>query len=903
MSKKRNAAGGKPSALSLSEWSLRRKVALALAIPMVLAGVFGGLRVRSELVVSENYSASASQVTVLRPAVAYLAAAERAAVVARERTAADDPARDAAVMQVQQAGVDLERARDSAELTSTQLDQVDSVLDLSAQLRTEMGYVSIGQSVAQVRLLHRGVIKLIDTIVAEQIEPEPRLQILSQTLDGRVSLAMQQLAVAYGTGDLARPRQLAAEIGIESAAIERLGVALGATDPLVLSLRQQNALHLGTIRDNGTDLGDESAYVPYDQLSGELLTGIDRELSAAAAESRRLAIINTAVTLGTLLAAIILALLISRLLLNPMRRVREGALEVAREQLPQAVARIRAGGDPGEIVPIDVTTHEEMGQLARAVDDLHRQAVHLASGEARVRAQVGDMLVTLSRRNTSLINQQLGLIERLEKDEEDPQRLESLFRLDHLASRMRRTAESLMILADAPTTTGDLDGLSVADSLHAATAGVQDYQRVQLLSSPTEQIHGSAAADVVHLVTELVDNALSYSPPTAPVLVVTTSSPGGMIISISDAGLGIPEDALAGMNADLHGGGEVTPDTARRMGLLVVSRLASRHGILVTLDHNERGGTTATVILPTVILTAVDRTETPFERPAALAAVPEPVAEAPAAVSVPADEKPAVPAEDRIDAAINAAMGGLPQRRPGTSASPAALTPLGGGSLLERLNARDDLASAELEQRRPVAVAPVPKPEVVAEAEAEAELDLAPEPTASAPLVEPVPHPVLAPVASGSVVPIGTSVTSAAEAAPVAMPATASSYGVLDRETPAPDSPQDESPIFRTLHSNWLGSGDSAAPWASSEVEAGWEAAGRVATTPPTQLSEGGLPMRRPGNRLVPGGVAPASTEIARDPEAIRARLAAHAAGVSRGRSAAVETVPADRSQKEAGLS
>ena len=107
-------------------------------------------------------------------------------------------------------------------------------------------------------------------------------------------------------------------------------------------------------------------------------------------------------------------------MLRPIRKVREGALLVANEQLPEAVARIRAGEDPGEIMPIDVTTNEEVGQIARAIDDMHRQAVHLASGEASVRAQVSEMFVTLSRRNTSLINQQLGLIERLETDEEDP---------------------------------------------------------------------------------------------------------------------------------------------------------------------------------------------------------------------------------------------------------------------------------------------------------------------------------------------------------------------------------------------------------------------------------------------------------------------------------------------------
>jgi hypothetical protein len=141
-----------------------------------------------------------------------------------------------------------------------------------------------------------------------------------------------------------------------------------------------------------------------------------------------------------------------------------------------------------------------MGQLARAVDDLHHQAVTLASGEARLRARVGDMFVTLSRRNTSLINQQLALIETLERDEEDPERLESLFRLDHLASRMRRTADSLMVLADAPSG-GGVQGLTVADALQAASAGVQDYQRVQVLGAPGDVLAPGAAADVVHLLT------------------------------------------------------------------------------------------------------------------------------------------------------------------------------------------------------------------------------------------------------------------------------------------------------------------------------------------------------------------------------------------------------------------
>ena len=192
--------------------------------------------------------------------------------------------------------------------------------------------------------------------------------------------------------------------------------------------------------------------------------------------------------------------------------MREGARTVANDELPEAVARIRAGEDPGPITPIDVTTHEEVGQLARAVDELHRQAVTLAAGEARVRSQVSEMFITLSRRNTSLINQQLGLIETLEKDEEDPRRLESLFRLDHLAARMRRTADSLLVLADAPTHTSADDDLTVD-----VVAAGRDRRRAGLPAragrpASTARISDDAAADVVHLLTELVDNALAYSP-------------------------------------------------------------------------------------------------------------------------------------------------------------------------------------------------------------------------------------------------------------------------------------------------------------------------------------------------------------------------------------------------------
>ena len=180
---------------------------------------------------------------------------------------------------------------------------------------------------------------------------------------------------------------------------------------------------------------------------------------------------------------------------------------------------------------------------------------------------------------------------------------------------MRRTGDSLMVLADAPTQTSDTDALALGDVFQAAMAGVQEYQRVQIESSPPEKVNGAAAADVVHLMTELVDNALAFSPPTAPVKISTKQAGDSTIVEISDGGLGIAQDVLNSLNEDLRSGGEVTVETARRMGLLVVSRIATRHGITVSLARNPRGGTTATVLLPPALLRGQQTPVLPRQRP------------------------------------------------------------------------------------------------------------------------------------------------------------------------------------------------------------------------------------------------------------------------------------------------
>jgi signal transduction histidine kinase len=1036
------APGEEPSFWNLSEWSLRRKVALVLAVPVTLAAVFGGLRVNAERQLANNYAASASQVTVLGPAIAYLAAAEHAAVVARAE-GIDNPKLDAAQKEVVDAGTKLVEARDQADLTPTQLRQVNDVISLSEQMRNGMAYVSLTSSVSQVRQLERGVTQIISTIIDEQTRPDPGLLVLAQALDGRLSVALQEIQVSNSKTIPANPVELYTEFGVELASIDRLAISLGQTDPRVLEIRQGNAQRVVNARGGNTKMVGQT-YDAYDTLIDDVLTDVENGLATSTRNAQVLTWADSIIIGLSLLAAIILALLVSRLLVGPIRRVRAGALEVAHERLPEAVAKIRAGEDPGEIEPIAVTTHEETGQLARAVDDLHRQAVKLASGEAHLRAQVGDMFVTLSRRNTSLINQQLGLIETLESDEEDPQRLESLFRLDHLASRMRRNAESLVILSGAPTRATEQDDLSLTDVLQAAIAGVQDYRRVQLDAAPAQRVSGEASADVVHLLSELVDNALSYSPPSSKVMVTSSFTRGGVIVQVTDGGLGIAEDALSELNEKLRAGGEVTPDTARRMGLFVVSRLALRHGLTVQLDHNDRMGITATVFLPTSVLSDTARLEAgsggaqvielgatqavdsdDYDEYAGYTGYGESDERVDADVVAyrrPEPEPEQAPDYDPITAAINAY--GLPQRRPGASGAGHDTAPASmGGGFFDRVvseetvpqvevaveddvvdavvvetdvveevdapeeevgaaialgpvsegeptdeDADEDVETDELEEVEPAEAevvaesddAPVAEldedaevaevaevaedaedaeveehPEQVAEAETDDQDEVAEE-VAEEPADEDHLAPVLATLALAPSVPFDAQEATAGltngngnghasgngnghagglaarlhglaaaarntngdrpvEKAPeqehvlggAATPAATPAAGNGMARTPA-SMDEDETPIFRSLRSNWLSTDSGERPWANSEVDAGWDAADRVEATPPTRRTETGLPMRRPGNRLIPGGLStPAPVQTVRDPEAIRARLAAHAAGVSRGRNAA----------------
>ncbi|WP_156971720.1 ATP-binding protein, partial [Knoellia flava] len=586
---------------AIDEWSLRRKLALALAIPMLLAATFGGLRVVTATSDAQNFALLESRVAVLAPAVRMVDSAAGVAIAGR---GGDAGAADRARETFDQNAADLRRAMRSTDLTDEQATGLEAALASAQPLRDSPADAPVETVAGQLA----DAVGHVTVVLGEfaGATSDTRLTAVRDVLAGQVALTEQRL-LTTSAGAEVDALALGKAIGEEATAIESLSSSLGATDTFVDTLAQGNELRLAAAPavasgTSGLPRAADAGSV-YTTLANRINDQVVATMAAKSSDARSTAIRDAIATIGLLVAAVLLALAVARMLLDPIKQVRQAALDVANERLPLALERIRAGEEPPAVEPIPVHTREEVGQLARAVDVLHTEAIQLATEQARLRSQVSAMFETLSRRSTSLINQQLGLIENLERDEDDPRRLESLFRLDHLAARIRRNGESLLVLAGAaPRGIGGQD-LPLGDVLRAAVSEVQDYQRVDVASSDLV-ISAGAAPNLVHLFAELIDNALSYSPPDSTVVVaIARGIDGGTLVEVVDDGLGMAPAAMEAANDSLITGGEVTTETARRMGLYVVGQLAIRHQVTVRIRPNpESTGTVVSVFLPSSLL-------------------------------------------------------------------------------------------------------------------------------------------------------------------------------------------------------------------------------------------------------------------------------------------------------------
>jgi signal transduction histidine kinase len=314
------------------------------------------------------------------------------------------------------------------------------------------------------------------------------------------------------------------------------------------------------------------------------------------------ALFSAILTAVILLLVLLATVAVARSLVGPLRKLREGALNIATVELPERVRLLGESQDPStslEVAPIDVLSADEIGQVARAFDQVHSEAVRLAGNEAMLRNSFNAMFVNLSRRSQSLIERLVRMIDSLEQNEGDPERLSNLFAMDHLVTRMRRNSENLLLLAGHETARKWSDPVSLADVARAAVSEIEQYGRVTLKIQPGIAVTGQAVSDVVHLLAEVIENATIFSAKDTPVHVAAQElTSGGVLIEVSDNGVGIPEARLAEMNWRLDNPPVMDVSVSRHMGLFAVARLAERHGVRVRLRPRSPHGLTALVWLP-----------------------------------------------------------------------------------------------------------------------------------------------------------------------------------------------------------------------------------------------------------------------------------------------------------------
>ena len=419
-------------------------------------------------------------------------------------------------------------------------------------------------------------------------------------------------------------------------------------------------------------------YAALDSLSTSLRQEMVNVTDTARVDALRDAAFTIAMVLLGLIASIVVASLMARTIVNPLTRLTERVGEI-RDQMPLLVAR--AGdleSDPSTILePIEVSSQDEIGELAEAFNASNAQVIDIAAEQAKLRSSIAETFVNVARRDQVLLNRQLSFLDQLERNEEDPTVLADLFRLDHLATRMRRNAESLLVLAGIDSGRRIRENLPLTDVIRTAQSEIEQYERVQFDDLQIDpSMHGFNALSAAHLLAELLENATVFSEPDSTVAISTGVDGGFIMVTIVDSGLGMSAEELAEANERVRGIGTDTILSSQRLGLLVVGRLARRLQARVRFSRRKDGkGTVTTVRFPEGLFVydaAQDHTTSVRADIAAPANIIDP--EAP--VAVPVD----------LAALTDGATGvGLPRRRSADEpAAPAAAAPAASGGLPTR---------------------------------------------------------------------------------------------------------------------------------------------------------------------------------------------------------------------------
>ncbi|MER5928617.1 nitrate- and nitrite sensing domain-containing protein [Streptomyces sp. NPDC002054] len=447
-----------------------------------------------------------------------------------------------------------------------------------------------------------------------------------------------------------------------------------------LTAAEDRVLAAGTGREaQGAPTGWEPAYTAVAQAMADLETAARNHAADRADPFTEGALgpAGAAVLLGlaAVAASLVISVRIGRALVIELVSLRNGALEIAHRKLPHAMERLRAGEDIDVLAetPAPAPAEDEIAQVGEALSTVHRAALSAAVERAELASGISGVFVNLARRSQVLVHRQLTLLDSMERRADDPGELGDLFRLDHLTTRMRRHAESLIILSGAAPGRAWRMPVPLTTVVRAAVSEIEDYPRVEVSRLAEAAVVGGAVADLTHLFAELIENATQFSPPHTKVRVSGEPVGTGYVLEVEDRGLGMGRDTLAEANRRIEQSEALDLFDSDRLGLFVVSRLAARHGIRVHLRTSPYGGTTAVVLLPNSLLQAAlpaGRTE-----PQTAAPRPEPEPEpAPAAVSgVPESVRRSVPATPQPRAIREPVRGaGPPRPRPEPAPAPKA---------------------------------------------------------------------------------------------------------------------------------------------------------------------------------------------------------------------------------------
>ncbi|TWF81600.1 histidine kinase/DNA gyrase B/HSP90-like ATPase [Pseudonocardia hierapolitana] len=888
-------------------WSVRVKFAVVVVVPLVLAVALGTIRILDEVAEASERDLVARFVSAQGKVSSLVVDVERERYRATEFVAngrADGRALQGVIDAVDQ------RAAKSRDAVARLTDDVPAIVLVQQQADQAISRLPpLREVVIRSNAPPEAVVARYSELLEQLVQLDTALLRnintsevtgLANALAGlgaarnEATLQQAQMAISVHTG---LSPTLAADLQFSNA---RLETALA--DFRVSLNAPQRVRYAGLIPGSGNTArnglvqavlagsppaGDGVATVAdvYSRFLGELdaaAEGLRSELRIAVSERRQSALVEAWVNAVVLLLALILAAvivgLVARGMIASLRTLRRSAITVAQDRLPEAVRRMRQGTAPNiNIATVPVTTREEVGEVARAFDAVHEQAVRLAAEQATLQNNINAMYVNLSRRSQALVDRQLVLIEQLEEGEVDPEQLSDLFRLDHLATRMRRNCENLLVLAGADIPRPSAEPTPVLDVLRAAVSEIEHYQRVVVQNPPDATFDESAANDIQHLLAELLDNATNFSPTESQVVMSCSQArDGSILVEIFDEGIGLSPGELSTLNERLRNPIESTASVAasRRMGLFVVGRLANRHGISVGLFTDSMGasagagnrGVTARATIPAelvgerinepdqVVWSRLD----PDAAPVVPARIVIPPGPAPRALAASDNgEQPAASGAAGSDGAE------LPSAHPHQAPRP-----------------RYDPTSGETTMRLPVVPA---QPESPAEPE--------PAPLAPDPGVE---IRLEAPNLFDPIVP------------PLTLP---------DPAEPRPRDPFaseaddiEATPIFAEVTSGWFhapashdrepvsvgvgarGRQDPAAFVTSADAV--WQAARAATESQPAGFTHAGLPKRVPRGRLMPGSAMPGEPPPSisgRDPEAVRGRLSTFQRGVRHGRHARTE--------------